>query len=450
MDNQSEIKRQAVIIIHGMGEQRPMDTLRSFVDSLKNHLGEQDDSEKKARVWSKPDGISEIYETRRLTLSSTRNRPITDFYEFYWAHNMRDTKFKDFFTWIFKLLFSRGSKIPFRLLSVWKTIWVFLFLSVLISTLIIFFVGIEKLKGYWTAIAIVPFLFSLIVLFVESTFLSTVGDAGRYFTPSPGNIGERSKIRQQGIAFLNRIHNRPDGEKYDRIILVAHSLGGVIAYDLLRLLWTEYNETYEKVSDVNQDSLEKIERYAKGNIDIKDTEDNDDINTFQDLQFQCWQEQKTMGNKWLISDFITVGAPLCHADYLILNSMTIDELKIQKEFPACPPIPDPVKNTIQDDPKKYVSENGIRDMRILHHAALFAVTRWTNIYFSSDFIGGPMKRLFGKGVKDEVVPRKSVKFYPGGHTHYWDRDSKEALQKILEALHLRCNVEPKPEAVSEY
>jgi hypothetical protein len=74
-----ENKRQAVVIIHGMGEQRPMDTLRSFVEGIRQYLLKTDESEKNTVIRSKPDGISDIYETRRLSLSASRNRPITDF-----------------------------------------------------------------------------------------------------------------------------------------------------------------------------------------------------------------------------------------------------------------------------------------------------------------------------------------------------------------------------------
>lgn len=36
-----DIKRQAVIIIHGMGEQRPMSTLRDFVERNRSFYSEQ-------------------------------------------------------------------------------------------------------------------------------------------------------------------------------------------------------------------------------------------------------------------------------------------------------------------------------------------------------------------------------------------------------------------------
>jgi hypothetical protein len=88
-----KINSQAVVLILGIAEQRPMDTLRAFVNGVKSYLAKTDPSEVNTVIRSKPDAASELYETRRLMLSGSRSRPKTDFYEFYWAHNMGDTVF---------------------------------------------------------------------------------------------------------------------------------------------------------------------------------------------------------------------------------------------------------------------------------------------------------------------------------------------------------------------
>ncbi|NUN99082.1 MAG: hypothetical protein HUU01_00550 [Saprospiraceae bacterium] len=429
--NKCGVNRQAVVIIHGMGEQRPMDTLRSFVNAIKKHLEDLDDSEKNTRLRSKADGVSEIYETRRLSLSASKKRPITDFYEFYWAHNMRNNSFQDILLWLLKLLFSRRKKIPKRLGLVWCTVWLLLLFSIITVVAVTQIVGVNKINSLLSAFVALPTLISIITLSIKSSFLNSIGDAGRYFTPSPNNIGERSRIRQQGITFLKKIHDTTSNEKYGRIIVVAHSLGSVIAYDLLRLLWTEYNESYGHVSVIDQSAISEIE------IQCNKADGITNPVSFQHLQYKCWMQQKSVGNKWLISDFITIGSPLCNADYLLMNNVSFDELKNQREFPSCPPVLDDITKTIHYNSKPYNVEEKIRTVKILHHAALFAITRWTNIYFSSDFIGGPMQRLFGKGVKDESIVRKSLWFFPGGHTNYWDFDNKASLSKIVEALRLK-------------
>jgi hypothetical protein len=81
--------RQACVIIHGVGEQRPMSTIRKFVNAVL-----QSKSSERAHFWSKPDRMSENFELRRLSVTSSSQRPITDFYEYYWVYHMQGTKYR--------------------------------------------------------------------------------------------------------------------------------------------------------------------------------------------------------------------------------------------------------------------------------------------------------------------------------------------------------------------
>jgi hypothetical protein len=145
-----------------------------------------------------------------------------------------------------------------------------------------------------------------------------------------------------------------------------------------------------------------------------------------------------MGNPWKISDFITLGGPLHAIDYFMVTREKIDELKKQREIPAAPPLPDKLDKTIFYKSRVTYPINGVeKNIKWLNHGAMFGTTRWTNIFYESDFVGGSMKRIFGSGVKEIVLPRKSLWFFPGGHTAYWDiKDNKGALEKIVEALRL--------------
>ena len=57
--------KQAVLVIHGIGEQRPMSTLRGFVDAVWTIDSTLREENVKSTVWSKPDTISGSYELRR-------------------------------------------------------------------------------------------------------------------------------------------------------------------------------------------------------------------------------------------------------------------------------------------------------------------------------------------------------------------------------------------------
>jgi hypothetical protein len=422
-------ERQAVVIIHGIGEQKPMDTLRAFVTGVRDYLAQTDTSETKTTIRSKPDGVSESYETRRLTLSASRNRPRTDFYEFYWAHNMRNTIFSQTIPWLWRLITTSPRKIPERLRKIWYTVWV---LVLLIVATVFLIYGIKEWKAFAGLILALPFVLTLVGIlqkWVSNAFLSTAGDAARYFTPTPGNINERDKIRKQGLDFLEKLHEK----KYERIILVGHSLGSVIGYDLLRLLWTKYHTSYAKNLRVKQDHLEQINKFSHQPEHLSGMTD-----AFQEAQFRCWLELKAAGNVWRISDFVSLGAAVCCSDYFLGTTAPFSELIQQLEYPVCPPVTDREIFFMQH----YQVEGQPRSIKVLHHAALFAVTRWTNIFFTSDFVGSRGDRVFGKGIKDVVIPRRSLWFLPGGHTGYWNSKSKKSLEAIAEALKLRPDNNP--------
>src|SRR5689334_22878119 len=87
---------QAVVIIHGIGEQRPMATLRSFVGALLDRLDQRGHRLDRPgeNYYSKPDTISDSYELRRIKLHRAApddqhpgglnlEWPETDFYEYY-------------------------------------------------------------------------------------------------------------------------------------------------------------------------------------------------------------------------------------------------------------------------------------------------------------------------------------------------------------------------------
>src|SRR6185436_10699139 len=93
--------RQAVVVIHGIGDQRPMDTLRPFVDAV---LGVDPKSESSARYYSKPDEFSSTFELRRL--QSKDSRPRTDYFELYWQHLVPTATWRKIVAWL-QLLLSR-------------------------------------------------------------------------------------------------------------------------------------------------------------------------------------------------------------------------------------------------------------------------------------------------------------------------------------------------------
>ena len=236
-----ERRTQAVVIIHGIGEQRPMETLRGFADAVLPDptLGGE-------KYFSKPDRLSESFELRKL---QNRVQPRTHFFEYYWAYKVEGTSFRHIWTWLSSLLFRWPARVPRHLLVLWSLSWFLIAVAVVAAS-----VGVVEYFGELTT-RFHPFVVSaasmLLLAVIQGGVLYRLGDAARYLSPHPSNIRLRQEIRADGIKLLESIHKSTD-PVYDRVIVVGHSLGSVIAYDILKYLWQQINEIYQQPEDSQQ------------------------------------------------------------------------------------------------------------------------------------------------------------------------------------------------------
>ncbi|WP_186754364.1 hypothetical protein [Echinicola salinicaeni] len=396
--------KQAVLIIHGIGEQRPMETLRGFVCAL---VGEN--------YSSSPDLVDDSFELRKLSYFHEENS-VTDFYELYWAYRFRDSTFSQVLKWFLKMISSES--IPKRFQFI-KTILVLICVSffVIIFLLILNLLwGPEKNNSanflttyYWETLALIAeFILSFISYHFLKKIAMTAGDASRYLSPDPENIQERQAIKKAGIQTIDYLHEKRD---YDRILLVGHSLGSVIGYDILKHAWPKYNRKLVFDPHKIKDHFKRKTEYPY---------------KFRDTQHLYWSSQVGL-DKWKVSDFITLGSPLTYADFLLAeNSGEFAQRIIQREIPVCPPA---ISNH-ESDGENYLLKYGYKDGQkvILHHAAHFALTRWTNIFFEGDMLGGKLSSLFGNGIIDKKVELikkfktgklKKIHRKRASHTKYW-------------------------------
>lgn len=441
--------RQAVVIIHGMGEQRPMSTLRGFVTSIlnyeKSHHEDPEKEMKKRTFWTKPDRINDSYELRKVSSKGREYvRSTTHFYEYHWAGNMRDTTLRHVIRWFRSLMWSRENFCiaQWRLKILWVALWagtVFWFYQ-LIQTIIDLKQSYNEWVfnmdtfngGHWQwGVLLLP----LMLIAFSRIMVHIIGDAARYLRVDVENIAQRETIRKNGVDLLKALHKSND---YDRIILVGHSLGSVIAYDIVTYLWIEFNKSIRLDIDINSKVVDTNEwGYEFGNLKfpdqdltkmeelskvLKDDPNNKELLLkFQNIQSKLWLKLQHNRKGWLISDFITLGSPLTHGEILMADKKAdFDLRKEEREYPTCPPKP---------DGENYSYENG-DDQRFLHHATPFAVTRWTNLYFPGDFIAGKVAPQFGYGISDIKVNYKQNLFWkllsyisPLTHTHYWKASS---------------------------
>ncbi len=310
------------------------------------------------------------------------------------------------------------------------------------------------------------FVILAVYLMINAAFLQPyLGDAARYFRNSPANVAVRRAIRKDAVDTLEQLHRSRD---YDRIVVVAHSLGTVVAYDMLRAYYSRIrlqmkidktDEEFAALFDgVDGGALECTEMRRQGRRLIGKFAEMSQILKDDQRQGLYKAAKGDEVDAWLVTDFVTLGSPLTHAHYLMTNEKDGGKIEQkfqdrirEREFPVCPPYKDG-----DDGLLSYT----VAGETFLHHGGMFGMTRWTNLYFPiysifwGDAIGGPVREVFGGCVKDVAVSTKK----PAGaafftHLAYWRTDYKAKraaphLASLIEAIDLpdRDKAPPQPEA----
>ena len=434
-------RKTAVIVIHGMGEQWPMDTLRGFVDAAWRYDKDLNQSWSKGETYSKPEAITGSFELRGLTTRNWKPAPgdddpvrRVDFFEFYWAHLMQGTSIGAVMSWLVRLLVRKPGQVPHRLLGGWIAGLVILVAGIALAMLTALKPDLTHFgipTWAWAVLAAIGGVFSALWL------RPVAGDAARYLSPSPGNVAARQMIREAGIDLLAKIQNT--GE-YDRIIVAGHSLGSVIGYDILHYAWGRLERDALIAAHCDnptcQTALTQLER-AAGKLD-KNPDSGEALSIYRDAQ-RDYRTQLARTDEsppvWLVSDFVTMGSPLSNADVLIAkNRKDLDARIALRDQPACPP------QSERGSRVRFTYESG--GERIPHHGAVFAPTVWTNVYHPNvlgligDFISGPVAPMLGPGIRDIRVPIGAPAFR---HLSYWSRPDKggPAIRALRHALNLR-------------
>jgi hypothetical protein len=461
---------QAVVVIHGMGEQRPMDTIRAFVRAVwetdevitANGLPHQ------TQVWSKPDLRTGSLELRRITTresipsSQFPNGVRTDFYELYWADLTAGSTWDQLTGWVRGLLFRPPSRVPSDVRLAWALLWIGSLAVIGIAGVSALPADVWKTMGLpWLAdwhwiLAPIAAAFGI---WLHKAATAYFGRVVRYTRAIPDNIASRQAVRERGLKLLSALH---EGNYYKRIVVVSHSLGTILAHDLLSYFWAQREGSRKiEVTSPEFDALSALEA-AAGAIDRPNPAPSA-LTEYYEAQrhLRLALANRPPVTRWLISDFVTLGCPLTHAEFLIAASKEdLTKRKFERELPQSPPLREDL------DPKVFRLAQATHKLPVgatfdasrlisfplpssphiweLHHAAPFAVVRWTNIYdpaslvYRGDIIGGPLADKLGPAIIDidlKLLRGQSRSFT---HTKYWEINDEpkhiEALRKAVNLL----------------
>lgn len=436
--------RQAVVVLHGMGQQRVMETLRSFVETVVEQPTDTD-----ARWYvSRPDKLSESdrYDERRLVAPPHGDRVQTEFYEYHWAHLMTGNKLSHMLPLARSALLRWPANL--RIAVLWAVAWILVLGAVATGVALVITTdralesaGVDSIVTYLGATGVWGWVLARVLNLLLGFVVGTLADFARYNNAAPENQAVRDVIRKGLVDLLDDVHEATivyttdDGEKvelpkYDRIIVASHSLGSIVAYEAMSHLWARRNKLHAEAHAERQFSAEKFERVEEIAADLNDPDGQSSVDDYQRAQTEAWIELRSNGNPWRITDFVTFGNPMAQSHQLLARSR--DDLRDQmcrKELAACPPQPDtpemtgPRPSGVDVDEwtwckKSYKEQKAAHDAGewhywwpcsahapILAYSSMFAVIRWTNLWYPADLFGGPLADLYGKGIRDiEVEP----------------------------------------------
>lgn len=301
-------------------------------------------------------------------------------------------------------------------------------------------------------------------------------DSARYFSRGPEHIDARQQIRKAGVELLDRLHD--PAARYERIIVVAHSLGTAVGYELIADYWARQCGSYviDQASDLDQ-AFHHVEQCAHAlngalNAEARAAALADYRGAQRRLSRALASRPPTKtshghaaGKTWLISDFITLGSPLTHSSLLLADHQEdLIRKQAERKLSTCPP-------TLFDEKGSVAAESGGLSFRGWDgrmrpmHSAVFAPVRWTNHFFRvgqwiivGDVIGGPLATagadakpeerasgLMGPGVLDVAVDRLGTG-QTFAHNAYWKSaletdDLARCLQERQEPQHIAALID---------
>jgi hypothetical protein len=253
--------KTAVVVVHGMGQQKPRETVNGFVrTALRNP--------DKRIYYSRPDEITGSYEARRILAIERKEgtavtQTQTEFFEYHWSYKMTGNQFRDLLPTSARLLVRSPLRVPRQLLLPWAMLWAAILALAWTVGAAVSQGKVKQfsIKGVIEALfpnVVVAAVVGFVVFAAIGKLTSSFVDVVRYLDTSPRSYEVRRAIRGGVVDLLRNLHAT---DKYARVIIVAHSLGGFIAYDALGSFWDETDRGHDR--DIEFGKLAELQAAAQ-------------------------------------------------------------------------------------------------------------------------------------------------------------------------------------------
>lgn len=232
--------RTALIIIHGIGEQNPFETLDPFVQGLRAALQSRGSAVNAAhRMAPRTGATGAPWNESYIRLAPADASWHIDVHEYYWAYlTEKKVSVGDVFRWVSDALtgtknfakdnaatekrFENSTAYAHRMRSIY---WMLRLVYPLVWLL--------QLLPRWSSA--LRWIGEAVDRWGTAIIVGYLGDVAIYTTTDEksANYRIRQRILAESQALVDAVLKGERGEGYDRVIIAGHSLGSVIAFDTL-------------------------------------------------------------------------------------------------------------------------------------------------------------------------------------------------------------------------
>jgi surfactin synthase thioesterase subunit len=449
------------VLVHGIGRQRVNASLQSFARAVAG-------PDAPLYTYAVPPGVGAPDQERLSAVLRAADRSSThvDFYELYWADLMSDGAVEPMLRFLATLAWRPAAGVPRALLAAYIALWVLV--AALLGTsavaaayvylaapaallpppwqLAVWAVAVlvawgwsgplaargvavagvaVTLCGLFTLLAFPAVFYAGAYATAYTVIHTELGNSLCYLLLDPARVADRRAIQRRGVELLRALHaaRYADAPKpfYDDLVVVGHSMGSVVALDVLHQLWAA--TAMESLREVTPTAELRAAEAAAAALARNGTS-SEALSAYRRAQ-RALQGHPDIKDHWRVSGLVTLGSPLAHADVLLAEGPEkLREQVDRHELPSCPPALEPAGTPFEGCfSYRFGGNKDSNVARRMSRSAVFGPTQWTNLFFpmvsllDGDVIGGPVAPRFGPGVADRKLTGPAGRFL---HTAYWE------------------------------